>query len=116
MRRWLAIFLLILLPAQLSWAAVGDYCAHESGAAANHFGHHAHRHTEDAKGKEKGGLTKGAHADCASCQVVGSSVVASESGALCPQHQASLPIDITPACSLAEHPAEPERPKLACPA
>ena len=111
MRRWLAIFLLVLLPAQLGWAAVGVYCAHESGAAADHFGHHAHRHTEDDKGKEKGGLTKGAHADCASCQVVGSSVVASESGALCPQHQASLPIDITPACSLAEHLAEPERPK-----
>ena len=116
MRRWLAIFLLILLPAQLSWAAVGDYCAHESGAAANHFGHHAHRHTEDAKGKEKGGLTKGAHTDCASCQVVGSSAVTSESSALFTQHQASLPIGVTPECSLAEHPAEPERPKWARPA
>ena len=52
MRRWLAIFLLVLLPAQLGWAAVGVYCAHESGAAADHFGHHAHRHTEDDKGKE----------------------------------------------------------------
>jgi len=54
MRRWLAIFLLVLLPAQLGWAAVGVYCAHESGAAADHFGHHAHRHTEDDKGKEHG--------------------------------------------------------------
>ena len=61
MRRWLAIFLLILLPAQLSWAAVGDYCAHESGAGAEHFGHHEHRHTGDDGDMEKGGLAKGGH-------------------------------------------------------
>ena len=36
-RRWFAIFLLVLLPVQLGWAALGVYCAHESGAAANHF-------------------------------------------------------------------------------
>ena len=42
MRRWLAILLLVLLPTQMSWAAVADYCAHESGAAADHVGHHDH--------------------------------------------------------------------------
>ncbi|GAP38765.1 hypothetical protein [Piscinibacter sakaiensis] len=42
MRRWLAILLLVLLPTQLSWAVVADYCAHETGAGADHVGHHDH--------------------------------------------------------------------------
>ena len=44
MRRTLAIFLLVFLPLQLAWAAAGTYCQHENGAAASHFGHHAHEH------------------------------------------------------------------------
>ena len=42
MRRWLAILLLVLLPTQMTWAVVAGYCAHESGAAADHVGHHDH--------------------------------------------------------------------------
>lgn len=42
MRRWLAILLLTLLPTQMTWAVVAGYCAHESGAAADHVGHHEH--------------------------------------------------------------------------
>ena len=48
MRRWLATLLLVLLPFQFSWAAVGGYCQHETGAAAKHFGHHNHQHQADA--------------------------------------------------------------------
>ncbi|OWQ48200.1 hypothetical protein CDL60_06365 [Roseateles noduli] len=44
MRRWLTVFLLILLPLQLSWAVAATYCAHEADPAANHIGHHEHRH------------------------------------------------------------------------
>lgn len=40
MGRWLAILLVVLLPLQVSWAAVADFCAHEHGKAAQHFGHH----------------------------------------------------------------------------
>ncbi|MDZ7590846.1 MAG: hypothetical protein U5L05_09170 [Rubrivivax sp.] len=43
-RRFLAIFLLALLPIQFSWAAVASYCAHELQADAAHFGHHEHEH------------------------------------------------------------------------
>ncbi len=50
MRRWLAIFLLVLLPFQFSWAAVAAYCGHESGTQAQHFGHHEHQHADHAKG------------------------------------------------------------------
>ncbi|NBT82917.1 MAG: hypothetical protein EBT56_15195 [Betaproteobacteria bacterium] len=35
MRKFLAIFLLVLLPLQFSWAAVAGYCQHEAGVTAN---------------------------------------------------------------------------------
>ncbi|WP_431262205.1 hypothetical protein ACQ859_18795 [Roseateles chitinivorans] len=44
MRRWLTVFLLILLPLQLSWAVAATYCTHEADPAVNHIGHHQHRH------------------------------------------------------------------------
>ncbi len=44
MRRWCAIFLLCLLPLQLSWAAVAAYCGHEVDLQTPHFGHHEHEH------------------------------------------------------------------------
>ncbi len=44
MRRWLALVLLCLLPLQVSWAAVADYCAHEHGQATPHLGHHDEEH------------------------------------------------------------------------
>ncbi len=50
MRRWLTVFLLILLPLQLSWAVAATYCAHEADPAASHVGHHQHRHEADPAG------------------------------------------------------------------
>ena len=44
MRRLVCVFLLIWFPFQISWAAVSSYCQHESGAGAQHFGHHFHVH------------------------------------------------------------------------
>ena len=46
MRRWLSILLLVVMPLQLSWAAVAAFCAHESSPKAPHFGHHAHAHAQ----------------------------------------------------------------------
>lgn len=75
MRRWLAILLLVLLPIQMSWAAVADYCTHESGAAADHVGHHDHAdhgHTpatadvSDQSGADEG-ATSTPDADCGQC-------------------------------------------------
>lgn len=74
MRRWLTILLLLSMPLQLSWAAVSAYCQHETGAAAQHFGHHDHEHKADAdRGdnsdpKAKGGVD----ADCGLCHAGGS--------------------------------------------
>lgn len=44
MTRWLLIVLMVLLPAQFSWAAAAPYCAHESNPISFHVGHHAHVH------------------------------------------------------------------------
>ncbi len=48
MRRWLILFLLALLPLQVSWAAAAtvDYCAHDQGGAP-HFGHHEDANAHD---------------------------------------------------------------------
>jgi hypothetical protein len=48
MNKWLAIFLLVFLPLQLTWTVADAYCQHESGLAAQHFGHHDHQHAPDA--------------------------------------------------------------------
>lgn len=56
MRRWLTVFLLFLLPLQLSWAVAATYCAHEAVPAVSHVGHHEHRHeaSGDAAGAAAG--------------------------------------------------------------
>ena len=50
MRRWLSILLLVLLPAQFSWAAVAGYCRHEANPATAHPGHHEHSQPGHAEG------------------------------------------------------------------
>ncbi len=40
MRHWLLVFLLALLPLQLSWAAASAYCQHERDTQPEHWGHH----------------------------------------------------------------------------
>jgi hypothetical protein len=43
-RRLISILLFLLLPLQMTWAAVVPYCQHEGGIEAQHFGHHEHQH------------------------------------------------------------------------
>lgn len=66
MRRWLAIFLLVLLPLQLSWAAAAPYCQHETGAAVQHFGHHEHKHHQGSADTTDV-PSFAADSDCAAC-------------------------------------------------
>lgn len=54
MRRFLMIFLLVLMPLQLSWAAMASYCQHESGVAAKHVGHHEHQHKAQSDQPDEG--------------------------------------------------------------
>ncbi|QTD44957.1 hypothetical protein [Ottowia testudinis] len=69
MRKLLAIFMLMFIPLQFSWAVAATYCQHENGAAAKHFGHHDHQH-KTADGKDASSdpaKTIGGDPDCASC-------------------------------------------------
>ena len=52
MRRGLLIFLLALLPLQLTWAAVSTYCQHESSSSGQHLGHHVHKHSYEQSGSD----------------------------------------------------------------
>ncbi len=98
MRRCLAILLLILLPTQMSWAAVADYCMHESGAGADHVGHHDHadhRHGASAgdKAKSDGSASTAADFDCGHCHGTCASMPA--------------PLGDTSPLALASHPVTP---------
>ena len=50
MRRWLTVFLFLVLPLQLSWGVAAGYCQHEDAPAqaVRHPGHHEHRHLPSA--------------------------------------------------------------------
>ncbi|WKB55499.1 DUF2946 family protein [Eleftheria terrae] len=71
MRRWLAVFLLVLLPLQLTWAAAASYCQHERDAGVRHLGHHEHQHEADAPQKEgpASNTLSVLDADCAFCHL-----------------------------------------------
>jgi len=77
MRRWIAVFMLMLLPLQFSWAAVASYCQHESSpATAQHVGHHEHKHGADdngaiSKAKTGGPSLDKSDPDCCLCHGLG---------------------------------------------
>ncbi len=59
MKRLILLLLLTALPFQMSWAVVTGYCQHEEGKAAQHLGHHEHKH--QASGESK--LSKGKYSN-----------------------------------------------------
>ena len=71
-RRFIYLVLTILA-LQLSWGVVAEYCEHESGRAAQHFGHHnsetdSHKVALDEKDQSPGSAKKGTvHSHCSSC-------------------------------------------------
>lgn len=69
MRRWLLVFLLVLLPLQLTWAASSTYCQHESKLSTQHFGHHAHKHAKVPSGNDDAVSTEltSVENDCGVC-------------------------------------------------
>jgi hypothetical protein len=47
MRRWLLLFMLVVLPMQFASAAAANYCKHETDGS-KHLGHHEHQHKKVA--------------------------------------------------------------------
>jgi hypothetical protein len=70
LKRLALLFMLVVMPFQMVWAIpVSNYCQHEQGAAAQHFGHHFHQHHSD--GKFHGKAPVGMDDDCAYCHLGG---------------------------------------------
>ncbi|MCZ8109895.1 hypothetical protein [Caldimonas caldifontis] len=118
MRRCLAILLLILLPTQMSWAAVADYCMHESGAGADHVGHHDHgdhRHGASASDKSKadGSASTAVDFDCGHCHGHCAGMLDFPAG-LKAHAVGSAPPRLAEAPSAEHLPAQLERPQWAC--
>nr|WP_198982353.1 cobalt transporter [Herbaspirillum sp. ASV7] len=67
----LILFLALLLPLQLSWAAMASYCQQERSSAPAHPGHH--EHTAAPAAQPDGEHAKSGEADsgCSLCQFSG---------------------------------------------
>lgn len=83
MKRFILIFLLGLLPLQMSWAVVTGYCQHEEGKAAQHFGHHEHKHDASSGNKQNKGNDKKSgfafnDADCGCHHLCCATIISSE--------------------------------------
>jgi hypothetical protein len=90
MRRLFAIFLLALLPLQLSWASVSAYCQHEADVQAQHFGHHDHQHqTSQDQDNTDSKLSGGIDNDCGACHA-GCVVAILGDMAVTPSHLAAV--------------------------
>lgn len=111
MRRLLIIFMLILLPVQITWAGVSAYCKHESGVAAKHFGHHEHEHQAQEKESKQSSSTFKFDGDCGVCQFggIGFASISSVSIATLPP-QVELN-EISTDLVSSYRPDRPERPK-----
>jgi hypothetical protein len=70
MRRLVLICMLLLLAVQWTWVAAAVYCEHETGAAAQHLGHHEHQHVGASDEVTKAGKAQSpanADNDCGIC-------------------------------------------------
>ena len=89
MRRLIAIFLLLIVPLQLGYAAAAAYCQHKTGSAAGHFGHHAHEHRAQVGADQdngKGKLSLQLDQDCGLCHL--------QMPQLLPQHTTVTPTSV----------------------
>jgi hypothetical protein len=82
MRKWLAVFLLLVIPMQFTWAATSAYCLHETGIATKHLGHHGHQHQAKAGELSQSEKPKsnGFDLDCGNCHAGCSLAVATAVG------------------------------------
>jgi len=104
------VFFAVILPFQFAWAGAGFYCQHETGQAAQHFGHHEHQHQGpgDQTKSDSGKLNVGGDNDCSS-HLNGQGCFSSFSEALLNVPMAVFN-DICPRRFTSHFPDGPERP------
>ena len=115
MRKFL-FFVMAVVVFQFSWIAIGAYCGHESGQAAQHFGHHQHVESADelmAMSKDKSSVSGkkfASHAHCSYCSHATLASVSLEAMVLCLLPAAASPVTLVSTLSSAYLPP-PERPQ-----
>ncbi len=71
-RKLFIIFILLLIPLQVTWASVVTYCQHGSSLAVNHAGHHDVASTSvatDEVGRVATEPASSVHSDCGACHI-----------------------------------------------
>lgn len=113
MRRFAVLVLLLLaLPLQYSWAAVGAYCQHGDSAGVQwHFGHHTHEHLHE--GEEEPAKKPGAFSSHPDCAHHGSASLPQRSPIALWLPPTPQLVDRQPDMGLADISSEPERPNWA---
>jgi hypothetical protein len=110
MRRLLLVFLLMIFPFQVSWAAASVYCAHEAAPAAVHPGHHQLAPDGEAGSNQQGEASPKIDFDCGDCHFTSVGITATTAANATPPPMlhgsvAGLVLVAT------MRPARPERPK-----
>jgi hypothetical protein len=108
MRFWIIVLLAVLMPLQLSWAATGRYCQHETDTASKHIGHHIHQHQFTERTEEGGEFAKkiSVDMDCGTCQA-GCSMAIQEQDVI---QTVDLTLHIAPRPLARSSPAPEDRP------
>ncbi len=111
MKRLLTILLLVLIPLQVTWAAVGVYCQHESDMVTQHIGHHTHEHKSDSSSTDKSDSTSKSvfDNDCGTCHAGCFAVLVSDQTNCFLTAKSSYSEHIKPNYSL--HGDRPDRPQ-----
>jgi len=114
MARRTLIMLIALLALQFSWSVVAVYCTHETGRAANHFGHHPDAGALDdvasvLKEKPSDAKKSSVHSHCSSC-AHGTLSISSFEGISHPQVAEAAPVS-TDIILSSYYVAPPERPQ-----
>ena len=108
MRRWLALFLLVLLPLLSGWSAASAYGGDLADAHSEHAVHHGDPQHGDSADNAR---TAPSHGDCDHCHTPGVTRLNLRPGMPAPAPDARAPwIDVA---LRAPPPSPPERPKWA---
>jgi hypothetical protein len=125
MKRYLVIFLLVLLPLKLSWAAMVGYCQHETGVTANHPGHynqnhgknqnHEHASADHQEPAENASPSACMDHECATCHLGCSAALLSDLNTITATSSDDRPLHLQATASQpsSERPERPQWPMLA---
>jgi hypothetical protein len=117
MKRYLAIFLLVLLPLQFSWAAIASYCQHETVETVEHPGHHSHVNASDdhQETHKNSSQSAGMDHDCATCHMGCTAALTSDMSptTVATSNNHPLHLQAFPSTLSSERPERPKWPVLA---